>query len=334
MIESEFDLPKTLSASEPPEARGLRRDQVRLLVYECSTSKITHARFDQLSEFLRPGDVLTLNNSRTLPARLFGRCDGAKLEVRLLHARNAFWQCLLSAEEAVRPGCEIRLGEELRAQVLNRCPIKRVWTLWLKADKARRYQELYKLGHPIQYEHLKESWDLDYFQTIYAAHPGSMEMPSAGRPFSWELLFKLKESGVRIAYITLHCGLSDINDRLERPWEEEYVVPAQAAEAIREAKARGSRVIAVGTTVVRALETIAAERGHVGAAHGWTKLHIRKGYRFQVIDGLLTGFHEPRSSHLDLMAAFAGAEAMRTIYEEALRSRYLWHEFGDVNLIL
>jgi S-adenosylmethionine:tRNA ribosyltransferase-isomerase len=334
MNELEFDLPKTLSAGEPPEARGLRRDQVRLLLYERSTEKITHARFHQLPELLCPGDVLVLNNSRTLPARLLGRYEGQEIEVRLLHARNIFWQCAISPKEAVHPGSEITLSENLRARVLNHCPIKRVWTLRLKAEHSRPYEEIYKLGRPIQYEHLKKLWKLEQFQTIYAAHPGSVEMPSAGRPFSWELLFKLQRCGVHIAYITLHCGLSYIEHGSDGPWEEEYIVSAQTAGAIQEAKACGRRVIAVGTTVVRTLETVADEMGRVRAAHGWTKLHITPGYRIKVIDGLLTGFHEPRSSHLDLMAAFAGVEAMRAIYKEALRSQYLWHEFGDANLIL
>ena len=332
MIE-ELDPSTTLSAVEPPEARGLRRDQVRLLVYEQSVHKITHARFDQLPMVLRSGDVLVLNNSRTLPACLLGRCGDQEIEIRLLHARSAFWQCALSPEEAVHPGSVIALSENLSARVLDRCPIKGTWTLWLKAEKLKSYEAIYKQGRPIQYEHVQKLWDLEQFQTIYATHPGSMEMPSAGRPFSWELFFKLQRHGVRIVYITLHCGLSFI-EGVDGPWEEEYVVPGHTAEVIGEAKSQGGRIVAVGTTVVRALETAADETGRVQATHGWTKLRITPGYRFKVVDGLLTGFHEPRSSHLSLITAFAGEEAVRTIYKHAVQSRYLWHEFGDANLIL
>lgn len=334
MIELEFDPSSVLSAAEPPEARGLRRDQVRLLVYERATRKITHARFDQLPTMLRSGDLLVLNNSRTLPACLLGQCGDQEIEIRLLHARNAFWQCALSPEDAVRPGALIYVSENLCARVLDRCPIKGIWTLWLTAEKLKASEAIYKQGRPIQYEHLQKLWDLEQFQTIYATHPGSMEMPSAGRPFSWELLFKLQKHGVRLVYITLHCGLSYIENSVDGPWEEEYIIPEHTAEAIREAKAQGNRVIAVGTIVVRALETGANEAGHVQASHSWTKLRITPGYRFKVVDGLLTGFHEPRSSHLSLITAFANEEAIRTIYTHAVRSRYLWHEFGDANLIL
>jgi len=329
-----FELPSELEAAEPPEIRGLRRDQVRLLVYERQSSKVTHTHFNQLPNFLRAGDVVVLNNSRTLPASLRGSCDDRPIEIRLLHARNSFWQCAIFPSEAIRPGAEILFREELCARVLHYCPLKGIWTLRVTGERTKLYEALYRLGRPIQYEHLKSPWNLDSFQTIYATHPGSAEMPSAGRAFSWELLFRLKRQGVQIVYVTLHCGLSFIDDRAVGPWEEEYHVSPEAARAINGAKARGGRIVAVGTTVVRTLESVADATGRIKSEHSWTKLQIQPGYRLKIVDGLLTGFHEPRSSHLELLTAFVGNESLRAIYEEALRMRYHWHEFGDTNLIL
>jgi S-adenosylmethionine:tRNA ribosyltransferase-isomerase len=179
---------------------------------------------------------------------------------------------------------------------------------------------------------------LDYYQTVYAKEPGSAEMPSAGRAFTWKLLFDLKRRGVETAYIVLHTGLSSyMDDDLDAQHpasEEEYFISEAAAQKINQTRDLGGRVIAVGTTVVRALESVADETGKVQAGHGYTRLHITANHRLKAVDGLLTGMHEPEASHLDLLTAFLPAEKIREAYEEAVQKRYLWHEFGDLNLIV
>jgi len=206
--------------------------------------------------------------------------------------------------------------------------------------------EVYRLGQPVRYEYVSAPWDLDYYQTVYAQEPGSAEMPSAGRAFTWRLLFDLRRRGVEAAYIVLHTGLSsymdDDLDALHPASEEEYLISEAAAIKINRAHEQQRRIIAVGTTVVRALESAASAKAGlsgehpptISAGHAYTKLHITEGYQLKVVNSLLTGMHEPEASHLDLLAAFLPPEQLRKAYEEAVRMQYLWHEFGDLNLIL
>jgi S-adenosylmethionine:tRNA ribosyltransferase-isomerase len=190
----------------------------------------------------------------------------------------------------------------------------------------------------VRYEYIQEPWNLDYYQTVFATIPGSVEMPSAGRAFSWELLFRLQKKGVRIAYITLHTGLSYL---LDDKWHkgpdknfENYEVPKETADLIRVTKKAGGRVIAVGTTVVRALETVALEKREVEAHSGWTNLYITEDTKLEICDGLITGMHEPEASHLQLLSAFVDKGKLYEAYQDAIKQRYLWHEFGDMNLII
>jgi S-adenosylmethionine:tRNA ribosyltransferase-isomerase len=196
----------------------------------------------------------------------------------------------------------------------------------------------YRLGHPIRYEYVSAPWDLDYYQTVYAKEPGSAEMPSAGRAFTWKLLFDLKRRGVETAHIVLHTGLSSyMDDELDAQHpasEEEYFISEAAAQKINRTHEQGGRVIAVGTTVVRALESVADTTGKVRSQHGYTRLHITADHQLKTVDGLLTGLHEPEASHLDLLTAFLPPEKIRSAYEDAVQRGYLWHEFGDLNLIL
>jgi S-adenosylmethionine:tRNA ribosyltransferase-isomerase len=190
----------------------------------------------------------------------------------------------------------------------------------------------------VRYEYVGAPWKLDDYQTIFATEPGSAEMPSAGRPFTWRLVFDLARRGVRTASIVLHAGLSsyldDALDALSIAPEEEYRVDDAAAEAIARTRAVGGRVVAVGTTVVRALETAAREDGTVAAGRGYTRLRIADDHALRCVDGLLTGLHEPEASHLDLLSAFVAPAALEAAYAEAVERGYLWHEFGDVNLIV
>ncbi len=345
-----FTLPAELSAKEPPERRGIRRDQVRLLVIDRATGAIEHARFDKIDNYLRADDLLVFNSSRTLPASLRGcECSAAHgpcMEVRLAERLpDDSWLALLLCEQGDPFGCGLRAGmqiefaEGLTATVLERDGnIPRLWKLHFSISGTELVDLIYRLGKPIRYEYVSAPWNLDYYQTVYAKEPGSAEMPSAGRAFTWKLLLDLKRRGIDTGYIVLHTGLSsymdDDLDRVHPASEEEYFVSRIAADKINRARENGGRVIAVGTTVVRALESVADGTGRVKEAHSYTRLKIDNHHRLHAVDGLLTGLHEPEASHLDLLSAFLPAEKIRAAYEEAIQRRYLWHEFGDLNLIL
>jgi S-adenosylmethionine:tRNA ribosyltransferase-isomerase len=345
-----FALPPELSAKEPPERRGIRRDQVRLLVIDRAAGCIEHTRFDKIGDYLCAGDLLVFNSSRTLPASLRGcECSAAHgpcMEVRLAERLpDDSWLALLVCEQGDPFGCGLRAGmriefaEGLAATVLERdANIPRLWQLRFSTSGIELVDLIYRLGKPIRYEYISAPWDLDYYQTVYATEPGSAEMPSAGRAFTWKLLLDLKRRGIESAYLVLHAGLSsymdDELDRQDPASEEEYFVSRVTAGKINRARERGGRVIAVGTTVVRALESTASENGKVTEAHGYTRLKIDHRHRLRSVDGLLTGLHEPEASHLDLLSAFLPAEQIHVAYREAIARRYLWHEFGDLNLIL
>src|SRR6266496_794523 len=345
-----FVLPPELSAKEPPERRGIRRDQVRLLMIDRTTGRIEHTRFDKIDNYLHAGDLLVFNSSRTLPASLRGcECSathGPCMEVRLAERlSDGSWLALLVCEQGDPFGCGLRVGmqiefaEGLAATVLERdANISRLWKLRFSISGTELIDLIYRLGKPIRYEYVSAPWDLDYYQTVYATEPGSAEMPSAGRAFTWKLLLDLKRRSIDSAYIILHTGLSSyMDDELDRQHpasEEEYFVNRVTARKINQARERGGRVIAVGTTVVRALESAANENGNVTEVHGYTRLKIERQYQLRSVDGLLTGLHEPEASHLDLLSAFLSPEKIRAAYNEAIVRKYLWHEFGDLNLIL
>jgi S-adenosylmethionine:tRNA ribosyltransferase-isomerase len=343
-----FHLPPELSAKEPPERRGIARDQVRLMVIERDGARVEHARFDALGKYLREGDLLVFNTSRTLPAVLegCGAPEGPCIELRLAeHLPDDAWLALLLCRQGdpfacgLREGMQISFGEDLAAEVEARdVRIPRLWKIRFSKAGHELVDALYRLGRPIRYEYVSAPWDLDYYQTVYAKEPGSAEMPSAGRAFTWKLLFDLRARGIETAYLVLHTGLSSyMDDQLDAQHpasEEEYFVGEATAVKINRAHARGGRVIAVGTTVVRALESVADGDGRVAAGHGYTRLRITAAHRLRAVEGLLTGMHEPEASHLDLLTAFLPAAQIREAYEEAVRLGYLWHEFGDLNLIV
>lgn len=343
-----FELPEELSAKEPPERRGVARDRVRLMVIDRAAGRVEHTRFDSLGEYLRAGDLLVFNTSRTLPASLEG-CGaegGPCIELRLAeHLPDDSWLALLLCQKGdpftcgLRAGMSVVFGEELTAAVEGRDEvIPRLWKVRFSKTGHELVDALYRLGRPVRYEYVSAPWDLDYYQTVYAREPGSAEMPSAGRAFTWRLLFDLRRRGVGTAYLVLHTGLSSyMDDELDAQHpasEEEFFVGEQTAERVNGARESGGRVIAVGTTVVRALESVARDDGRVEARHGYTRLRVTAEHRLRAVDGLLTGLHEPQASHLDLLTAFLPAEQIREAYEDAVRRRYLWHEFGDLNLIV
>lgn len=343
-----FTLPPELSAKEPPERRGLARDHVRLMVIERASGHVEHTRFDHLGDYLKSGDLLVFNTSRTLPASLQACAapTGPCIEIRLAeHLPDDSWLALLLCQRGdpfscgLRDGMQITFGEDLLATVMDRDErIPRLWRLRFSKSGPELIDLLYRLGRPVRYEYVSAPWDLDYYQTVYAREPGSAEMPSAGRAFTWRMLFALRRQGIDMAYLVLHTTLSsymdDELDALHPASEEEYFINPTTAAKINRTREQGGRVIAVGTTVVRALESVADQSGAVASGHGYTQLHVTPAHKLRTVSGLLTGLHEPEASHLDLLAAFLPPEQIREAYEEAVRLGYLWHEFGDLNLIL
>jgi S-adenosylmethionine:tRNA ribosyltransferase-isomerase len=233
----------------------------------------------------------------------------------------------------------IYFSPQLKAIVEERDPdIPRLWKLRFSQSGTELIDSFYQLGQPIRYEYVSAPWDLEYYQTVYAKEPGSSEMPSAGRAFTWKLLFDLKRQGIDTAQIVLHTGLSsymdDDVDASHLASEEEYLISEETAEKINQTHRSGGRVIAIGTTVVRALESAVDEMGRVIAQHNYTRLRITKDHQLKAVEGLLTGMHEPQASHLDLLTAFLSAEEIRSAYVDAVNREYLWHEFGDLNLLI
>jgi S-adenosylmethionine:tRNA ribosyltransferase-isomerase len=348
----EFSLPPELEASAPPEARGLRRDQVRLMISNYSTDQIRHTRFSQLDKYLKAGDVLVINTSRTRNAALMTtRADGTALELHLsTHLDEDLWTVEVRSMdetgktkhlEDAREGENLTLPGGVTAILQhpyisdcddNSAPSETLWLARLKfpipiEDYLMRY------GFPIRYNYVKERWPLSFYQTVYATESGSAEMPSAGRPFTPRLLKRLEARGIQIARLVLHTGISNIETH-EPPYKEFYRVPAEAARIVNEARASGHRIIAVGTTAIRALETVANGDGQVHAGEGWTCLVITPPRGLRVVDALLTGMHEPEASHLAILETLAGLPHLKIAYDEALRKGYLWHEFGDLHLIM
>ena len=338
--ELDFELPAELAAREPAEARGLRRDQVRLLVSR-GDREPTHHLFADLPTVLAPGDLLVVNNSATMPAALDATVDGHPVVVHVSsELGDGSWLVEVrrpvggSTAPFAADETPARAGRRLRvpggALTLLRAYTTRLWVV--SADVPGTLPEyLGRHGRPIRYDYTDRDWPLSTYQTVFATEPGSAEMPSAGRPFTGAVLAALAARGVLVAPITLHTGVAS-PEASEPPYPERFAVPATTARLVEHVRTTGGRVVAIGTTVVRALES-AVRDGHVRAAAGWTDLVIGPERGVQVVDSLLTGFHEPRASHLRMLAAVGGEPMLRRGYEAALRERYRWHEFGDVHLL-
>jgi len=330
----QFSLPPALEAHEPPEARGLRRDEVRLLVSYQSDDRIVHARFHDLPDFLGPTDLLVANDSATLPAALTaGRSDGTTIAFHLsTHLTGQLW-IVEPRKVAVAPTEMLHLPGGGSATLL--APYDDSTRLWiarldLPADAVAYLQQW---GRPIAYPYVSQPWPIEMYQTVYAREPGSAEMPSAGRAFSADVLVQLAQQATRFATLTLHTGVSSLESH-EAPYAEPFSVPPTTAEVVMATRLAGGHVIAVGTTVVRALESATDEHGRTNPTRGWTDLVITPERGVRVVDGLLTGFHEPEATHLAMLEAIAGRAHLEKAYRAALDEGYLWHEFGDLHLIL
>ena len=329
----DFELPAELEAHEPPEARGLARDRVRLMVSHLEDDAIEHRRFDELPRVLRPGDVVVANDSATLPAALTARrADGTDIALHISSRLSDELWVVEPRRVAPDAGELLRLAGRASARLL--LPYRDSQRLWIARFDTDVRCLMARFGRPIAYGYVPRQWPLEMYQTVYAGPPGSAEMPSAGRAFSADVLAELNRRGIQFVTLTLHTGVASLETH-ERPYAEEYWIPEVTTDAVRRARTDGRRVIAVGTTVVRALES-AYERGlgEVEAGHAWTELVITPARGVHVVNSLLTGFHEPKATHLAMLEAIAGRSHLEKAYAAALAQRYLWHEFGDLHLML
>lgn len=340
-------VPEELSARVPAEQRGPGRDRdsVRLLVSR--GTEVSHHAFVELPGRLRAGDLLIVNTSATLAAAVDGRIGHARVVVHFsTRGDDGRWAVELRDPDS-RGTTRARAGGPAGtvvclpgdARLVLEEPLtargQRLW--WGRVPDADALGLLRRYGRPIRYSYTDRDQPLSVYQTVFALPSddgaGSAEMPSAARPFTSRLVAELVSRGVQFAPVTLHTGVASAESH-EPPYPERYEVPAVSARLINAARAGGGRIIAVGTTAVRAVESATGEDGLVRAAKGWTGLVVTPERGVRAVDGLLTGLHEPEASHLLMLEAIAGGAAIERAYEEALRGRYLWHEFGDVHLIL
>jgi S-adenosylmethionine:tRNA ribosyltransferase-isomerase len=325
-----FDLPDELSASAPPEARGLARDEVRLLVAD--PGGVHHTVFSALADHLRAGDLLVVNTSGTLPAAIDARRGRQQVVVHFsTELDDGAWVVELRAPGGPlldgRPGERLELpGGASLTLLAEHVPGQA--RLWRAAASVPVPGLLAAAGRPIRYGYVPRAWPLADYQTVFAREPGSAEMPSAARPFTEALVTRLVTEGVLFAPLLLHTGVSSLETG-EPPQAERFHVPATTAALVPWVRARGGRVVAVGTTAARALESAVD-----GPAEGWTDLVLGPDRPARVVDGIVTGLHAPDASHLLLLEAVAGAELVQRAYDAAVERRYLWHEFGDVSLLL
>ena len=330
-------------AASPPEERGVPRDAVRLMVARRSTGEIVHANFRDLPRYLDPADLVVINTSGTLAAAV--EVTGEMDEPLVVHLSTQLSEDLWVVEPR-RPGPSASQqwgggppprrmhvgGRRVIELIEPYLHSERLWVarVMLGADPATW---LRRHGRPIRYGYVARDWPLDSYQNDYALEMGSAEMPSAGRPLTSQMITRLVATGIAVAPVTLHAGVSSLETH-ELPFPERVVVPAATAARVEHTRRSGGNVIAIGTTVVRALESAADKDGSIGAYDGWTDLVVSPERGVHVVDGIVTGWHEPQASHLLMLEAIAGRDLLRRSYEAGLEAGYLWHEFGDSHLIL
>jgi S-adenosylmethionine:tRNA ribosyltransferase-isomerase len=341
----QFDLPQRLACPLPTEERKIERDEVRLLVTKKS-GEIDHTIFKHFDDYLQRGDVLVVNTSATIPAafpvqlpdgregrlHLSTKVNEKKWLVEIREVTGNKTSRWYEGEQGMifrlPSGASITLKEKFykNEKWLN------IWVAELNTNQSvQSYISLN--GQPIQYDKLDRQYPLSYYQTFFSFHPGSSEMPSAGRGFTKAVIKKLQKKGVLFAPIILHTGISSLEEN-ELPYPEYMEIDPVSASIINNAKGDGGRIIAVGTTCVRAIETATNDNGIIQPFRGNTELFIDESYEMKITDGLLTGFHEPRASHLNMLQAIGGFEHLENAYMEAISAGYYWHQFGDLHLML
>jgi S-adenosylmethionine:tRNA ribosyltransferase-isomerase len=329
-----FDLPQELIAQDPL----MQRDECRLLVVDKNTGATEHHKFNEIINYLEPGDCLVLNNTKVIPARLLGVKEetGAAVEILLLKRKEAdVWECLVKPGKKLRPGARVSFGEGiLKAEILDIVEDgNRLVKFFYEGIWEEVLDRLGEMPLPPYITHKLE--DKNMYQTVYAKFDGSAAAPTAGLHFTEELLERIREKGVDMAFVTLHVGLGTFrpvkvtNVKEHHMHTEWYQVTAEAAEKINRAKETGHRVICVGTTSCRTIESAADENGHLEACSGDTSIFIYPGYKFKVLDQLITNFHLPESTLVMLVSALAGRENVLNAYEEAIKERYRFFSFGD-----
>ena len=334
-----FDLPPELIAQTPI----VKRDASRLLVLPKEEGEVAHRHFYDLTDYLRPGDCLILNDSRVLPARLLGQRlpGGGACEVLLLIDRgDNVWECLVRPGKRLRRGARVSFGDgKLKGEIVDELPDgNRLVKFEYEGIFLEVLDALGKMPLPPYIK--SELQDRERYQTVYSRVVGSAAAPTAGLHFTPELLEKVQGMGVSLGYVTLHVGLGTFRpvkeeNILDHDMHSEYcVIPPETAELINRTKANGGRVICVGTTSCRTIESWAGEDGHMEPSAGWTKIFIYPGYRFKVLDGLITNFHLPESTLLMLVSALAGRERVLEAYKEAVAEQYRFFSFGDAMLIV
>ncbi|GAA3182396.1 S-adenosylmethionine:tRNA ribosyltransferase-isomerase [Blastococcus jejuensis] len=337
-----FALPPDAEATAPPEWQGLARDEVRLLA--AGPEGITHGRARDLPDLLAPGDLLVVNTSATLPARVAARrADGVAVPLHVSASLDdGSWVVEVrrpandGPDLGAEPGTVLALPGGVRLTLLAGFPDpSRASRLWRAAPDPAVPTTAYLPAHgrPIRYGYLHGSFPLSAYQNVYATEPGSAEMASAGRPLTEALLVRLMARGVPVVPVVLHTGVSS-PELHEQPYPERFAVPEVTARLVTSTRRAGGRVVAVGTTVTRALETVTDDDGTVGPGSGWTDLVLGPDRPARAVTGLLTGLHAPEASHLQLLEAVAGPALVATAYREAVAEHYLWHEFGDAMLFL
>lgn len=341
----QFELPHHLACPEPTERRNMERDEIRLLVTK-KQGQTEHTIFKDLPRFLNTGDVLVVNTSATIPAALpvsLPGGAGGRLHISTrLNNRNWLIEIReISGNRTVRwKGGEEGMAFQLRSGAVVTLEQRfydagELLHLWMAHFTINQPMQTYLSANalPVQYDNLSQQYPLSYYQTFFSFHPGSAEMPSAGRGFTTGLTDRLLKKGIVLAPIVLHTGVSSLEEK-EMPYPEHMEIDPVTASIINSAKSNGKRIIAVGTTAIRAIETAVNEQEKVVPYRGQTKLFIDKDHTLKVANGLLTGFHEPHASHLNILQAVAGFEHINSAYKAALKAGYYWHQFGDLHLIL
>jgi len=344
-----FDLPPALEASQPPELTLGRRDAVRLMVSRGEQTPV-HARASDLATYLDPGDLVVVNTSATVPAAVDAVAPHGEFVVVHLSTElpTGLWLVEIRRPVDGSPtlphdgdfrGAELRLPDHATVRVLGRMPGSiRLWVTEVELGAAGApgtsiVEYLERWGKPIRYRYVPATWPIDAYRNAYANEPGSAEMPSAGRPVTSEVIASLVARGIDVTPLVLHTGVASLEGH-EMPYPERYRVPIETARRINATHDAGHRVVAIGTTVVRALETVTDDEGITHPGEGWTELIISPARPVRAVDGLLTGWHEPEATHLQMLEAVAGRAPLELAYPAAIAAGYRWHEFGDSHLLL
>lgn len=336
---SEFDFPfdPSLIATHP----DIPRDRARLLVLQRLDRSLAHSRVEELPNLLRPGDLLVVNNTKVLAARVAGRKSPSGAEVEILFVKNlgdAIWEVLIKG--TFRPGQIIEMGAEASAVVIERGAIRTTVRVESQIPFAEWLRQYGRMPLPPYLKRAPIDQDREWYQTLFALHEGAIAAPTAGLHFTPELLARLRQSGIGLTAVTLHVGVGTfkpvtVNRIEDHQMGAEWIeVGAEAVRSIEQVRAAGGRIVSVGTTVVRALETAARADGQIRPYRGETDIFMTPGFSFKVVDALLTNFHLPRTTLLMLVSALAGTELLRQAYADAVRERYRFYSYGDAMLIL